>query len=829
MNSLKSLFLFYTFLFSFNLFAQNKSNSLYGTVQDTINKTFVNNVEIEIIRGFKTIESIKSDSLGRFRIENIHSGKNEIRFSKTGLVPLHRFFNINAGENELNIFLEANYFELASNEIIYNKDANLGRICSNAKIISNNDITLRNPLTLQELLDPIAGINTFSDGTGSFSSLSIGVRGIHPRQSQQILILEDGIPIQSSPYLMSMGMFYSTPVERIKKIELLKSASALRYGAQGIGGVINFITKNPREDLGGIIRLQGGMNGFGSAYAEVGGFGTKKIKPEIQLLYKRGDGFRDNNNFNQFNSSFKLSYIPSINKKLDVNVTGNFLESNSTYTGLTEYAFENIPNFNSKDNDILKNWNIGANLSYQFEVAKKIQSETKVYLNYTNFQWWQEDNIYVSQANFDINYLKEQSIEQSYTISDLLRVGNGKSNKGDIQEHITAGVEQSFNCFHILGANAKGKFNIGIRLHTENINQQEKIGNNPNDYTGSFYEFDTSIQQDIQIGNHYQWENYALSLFAIEEFRLGKFSVNVGGRLEVFNTERVDILSIDRNRLNKLFVSFLPGIAINYDFKAFDIYVGVHRAFSPPTSKILSTTNFGNTTGSIYEDLNSLTSDSWNFELGARTFSKYINFEATAFLIQIENISTAGHKVYFINESNAISTGIETDINLKASKIFKHLPNIRLNYTFLRTNILKGNLSRDAFNLNNYPDLTGNELPYAPRHSFAISATYHSNFGLSAFIEYRYIGRSYSDFQNVNFIFNRGETGPIPAYWLLNASISYQHKHFLRFFLCGQNLLDNIYISSRMHSHPSYPSASSSSGILVGNRLSIIGGVEYKF
>ena len=39
----------------------------------------------------------------------------------------------------------------------------------------------------------------------------------------------------------------------------------------------------------------GGENGYGSLFAEIGGWGNDRYKPEIQLLYKRGDGFRQNN------------------------------------------------------------------------------------------------------------------------------------------------------------------------------------------------------------------------------------------------------------------------------------------------------------------------------------------------------------------------------------------------------------------------------------------------------------------------------------------------------------------------------------------------------
>ena len=59
-----------------------------------------------------------------------------------------------------------------------------------------------------------------------------------------------------------------------------------------MGGVINYFTRRPRNEFGGSLKMTAGENGFVSLFAEVGGSKNQKLKPEIQLLYKKGDGFR---------------------------------------------------------------------------------------------------------------------------------------------------------------------------------------------------------------------------------------------------------------------------------------------------------------------------------------------------------------------------------------------------------------------------------------------------------------------------------------------------------------------------------------------------------
>ena len=75
-----------------------------------------------------------------------------------------------------------------------------------------------------------------------------------------------------------------------------------------MGGVINYFTRRPRNEFGGSLKITAGENGF-SLFAEVGGSENQKLKPEIQLLYKRG-WIRQNNGFEQLNSTIKLFYLP---------------------------------------------------------------------------------------------------------------------------------------------------------------------------------------------------------------------------------------------------------------------------------------------------------------------------------------------------------------------------------------------------------------------------------------------------------------------------------------------------------------------------------------
>ena len=111
-----------------------------------------------------------------------------------------------------------------------------------------------------------------------------------------MLILEDGIPIQPALYVYP-NMYYNPPSDRIDRIEVIKGSGTILYGPQTMGGVINYFTRRPRSEFGGMLKVTSGENGYNSAFAEVGGWGNEKMKSEIQFLFKQGDGYRQNNSF----------------------------------------------------------------------------------------------------------------------------------------------------------------------------------------------------------------------------------------------------------------------------------------------------------------------------------------------------------------------------------------------------------------------------------------------------------------------------------------------------------------------------------------------------
>ena len=806
-------FLFFL-LISANYNAQIESCSLTGSLIDSSLNTPISGAYVYWFRGNKIIQYTITDDIGLFELKNIKSGIQNIRVRHLGYDELNIDFRISSGENELQLSLSQSHISLPTVKVIGVRPSDFSNLPGAANKLSEKDLEKIAPIGTQEALEYVPGINGFADDGIGNSRINIGIRGINPRRTSRTLVLEDGIPIQPALYVYS-SMYYNPPIERVGEIEVIKGSSSIQYGPQTMGGVINYVTHRPREEFGGRVSLTAGANRYLSSLLEIGGFGGKKFRPEIQLLYKSGDGYRDNNEFEQYNGTYKMMFLPSDKRRIYVNINANYEKSNATYTGLTEYSFATNPRFNPKNNDEFTVQRYGLNIIQQRELKSNWEENTKVYFNYFDRDWWREHDMFASASDYEDGSYNEIPLAETANVTDLIRVGNGQTNFGILRTFMVAGVEHQYLWKHNIGDSVKGSLNLGARVHFERFLDNAGTGDAPDARSGTYYR-----------ANNY--ETYAYSFFAREEFDFGDFKLSPGFRIECFEQEMVNRLN--GNQLNDATtLTFLPGLGFNYKLKSSNFFGGIHRGMTPPSNGTLLMLNFGETDDSSFEDLQLKSETSVNYELGFRTTNKYINAEVVGFYMTIHDMIAAARGTAFTNLGMVTSMGAESAVKLKLSQANEWLPDLFCNYTYLMTEVYDGVLTTSAISDTIVPDVSGNELPYAPNHNLILGLNYSIKGIVDLMFNYRYISESFSDYENIDYALNRGDTGPIPAYWLFNASINVHIKNKFRAFITAKNIFDKQYIGSRLHSNPGQKYASSSSGIMPGAGRQINLGISYNF
>lgn len=129
----------------------------------------------------------------------------------------------------------------------------------NVTIVTQEDIQNKGANTVAEALRGVPGlVVSYMDG----GSPTFDMRGQGATASANVLVLLDGVPLNG------IGGNYDTnqiPVDLIEKIEVVPSGGAVMYGDGTVSGVINIITKAPRD-----------KTNYGSVGLEAGSWGTRK-------------------------------------------------------------------------------------------------------------------------------------------------------------------------------------------------------------------------------------------------------------------------------------------------------------------------------------------------------------------------------------------------------------------------------------------------------------------------------------------------------------------------------------------------------------------------
>ena len=802
-----------------------QSATLKGVITDKVTGSTLPGVTVVWLKDGKIKKAVASDASGEYLMEEIDEGEQLIQVTHIGYQKITKSIYISSPVTTSNFELAASTLHISPFEIIGYSEDKLKRVPGAATRLEPLKIDLIKPIGTQEILEYVPGVNAFSDDGMGNSRMSIGIRGLNPRRSSRILILEDGIPIQPAIYVYP-NMYYNPPVERIDEIEVIKGSGAIKYGPQTMGGVINYITDRPRKDFGGEAQLTIGTNNYYSYFAEVGGWGSEKIQPEIQLLYKTGDGFRENNHFDQVNGTFKAKLLTSEKSNLYIKANVNQENSNATYTGLTEYSFASNPRFNPKKDDNFTVFRAALDLIYEKHYNDKLSSTSKYYVNHFNREWWRENDVFVDAATYNGDTIIPVPY---YNSGNLIRTGNGKDNHGNLRKFYVLGYEKSYAYAHHL-FKLNGNLEVGGRGHWERFIDDKKAGNSPAARDGAYFTSDTLADGTIKntiVGQSHHYETTALSVYLMEKlFITEKLVITPGARFEGFEQERIDRLRGNEYKDKVTFV-LLPGVGFNYEWKKLNLFGGIHKGYTSPSSGTLSILDFGaNATESL--DLKAETSR--NTEVGVRGNLNLFSFEVAAFDMLINDIAAPGRGTALKNLGKVASRGVENLVSFHLGKIHekvKFLPDFNVSYTYMQTEVLSGEINSTQYT--GTVDIAGRELPYAPHHTLIAGLSKELGFGLSLQADVKYISSVYTDYENLRITENRGDQGPIDAYHIFNASARYIINDKWILFIAGKNLADTIYIGSRLHSNPGQPQANISSGIIPGAGRQISFGIKYQF
>jgi iron complex outermembrane recepter protein len=268
----------------------------------------------------ETAQTATTDADGRFAISNLPPGKYTLTIAGGGFVPLRREVEIKAGEtatqdallekisDTVDVVASLKEYHLGESALATRVNTRLIDLPMSVQVFPNQLIEDRAILEGNELFRNVSGMNQ-----NTYSALTF--RGFTQRE-----ILYNGLrgnPFGSLEGDVNNAGFSTSQIRltNIQRVEVLKGPASSLYGSTEVGGLINYVTKKPKEVLDGELQVRFGSFAQKMVNGELTGPITDKLLVRGAFYFEDRDSFRFNAGSTNSHAAGNLLYRASDNHR----------------------------------------------------------------------------------------------------------------------------------------------------------------------------------------------------------------------------------------------------------------------------------------------------------------------------------------------------------------------------------------------------------------------------------------------------------------------------------------------------------------------------------
>jgi len=192
-------------------------------------------------------------------------------------------------------------------------------VASSVTVITRKQLEETKKTTVMEALEDVLALHTIQNGPPGSAS-SVFIRGAN---SEHTLVMIDGMELNdpstpSRSFDMSLLL-----VENVDRIEIIRGPQSTLYGSDGMGGVINIITRQTRGRPEFHLSALGGSYGTYSGNAELSG-STERVRYALAATLYETNGFSAASTAYEGNEEADGHRNLSLSGRLGVDLSPNF-------------------------------------------------------------------------------------------------------------------------------------------------------------------------------------------------------------------------------------------------------------------------------------------------------------------------------------------------------------------------------------------------------------------------------------------------------------------------------------------------------------------------
>lgn len=627
----------------------------------------------------------------------------------------------------------------------------------------------------------VPGLNIWeSDGGGL--QLNIGGRGLDPNRTGSFNTRQNGYDI-SADALGYPESYYTPPTEAVQRINLVRGAASLQYGTQ-FGGLLNFELRAPVTDkkISLTSRQSVGSFGFFNTFNSLSGT-VGKVSYYTFAQYKRADGWRPNSHFDSKNFYADVRYQATENLKIGVQYTHmDYLAQQPG--GLSDAQFaQDARQSNRERNWFSVDWNLfNVNADWQVSPNSKV--------NLIAF------GLVAQRQSLGFRPNRVATVDDDTNERDL--ISGQFRNWGLEARYLTR--------YQVAGRH--GVLLVGTRFYSGFNHSQQGPGP-----TGRAADF--TFAQPNLITYDYRFPNKNVAVFAENIFYLNdKWSVTPGVRYEYIRTTADGFYGNIVRDLAGNITAISRTNEVRENPRGF-VLAGVGVSFKP-SEKLEAYGNFSQNYRSItFSDMrisnpsaiidpNLQDEKGFSADFGLRGETQgLLTYDLSVFALNYGNrigeVQTYNDADQVLrkrtNVGRALILGIETYAELELTRLWQPEPSRVQWSVFGNLGLIRGRYVESAI-----PGVQGNQVEFVP----AVNLKTGTRAGYGPFkgsLQFTYLSDQFTDATNAIDGGFSAVVGRIPAYQLLDLSLSWEHR-WLKLEGSVNNLTDVRYFTRRAIAYP---------------------------
>ena len=567
------------------------------------------------------------------------------------------------------------------------KEEKIKNLPGSVNVVTRAELEQSDVKEVPELLQSIPGV-TFRDSYGNGTQFSFGLRGVNPGRCNKVLVMVNGVPMNSGHTGTVFWRDLPSP-EQIEKIEVVKGPVSALYGGFGIGGAVNIITRRGPIKPKTRMKTEFGSDNEMRVSAETGGSLSERFSYQLGYTHQEGDGFRDRSKFDTDKIAGKLGF--TLTDRSDIELDVGYVDNEHEVPGdISLEQFKEDPTQAQTDigmNDLQRTF---ANLVYRQDIGEDDELRISCYYH-----------------NYEMDYMFN-----SY------KTGNY------IYDVDTTGGEIQYTLNHtILGRNNTLIFGPTLRFDSADVQA----------YAATSEGVKTDTLKSDSLAEPLFWAVYAQDELELTD----RWKLTLGLRYDHARFENKDRLEPeDSGTANMEAVSPKFGLAYKL-FPHTTLFANIGKGFAPPTvSKLYGTS--GN------PDLDPETA--MNYEASIRSAPvDWLELTTTIYQMdvtdEIISVEVDGESKN-VNAGETRHKGIETELTFHLPMGFTPFANL----TFQEVKFTDHKVYSSRSGTTSVYD--GNRLPNAPDFRMTAGIRYHHPWGINYSLSATYEDEKYTDEAN---------------------------------------------------------------------------------